>query len=107
MPDSDGYPTEEELTRIRDWPSDDPFGWFTFIKLVWWQPGWGWKESGGVDNQGHIRQYFISTGGWSGNEEIIHAMRDNFILWTLTWESHRRGGHYEFRVPRREARDAR
>jgi len=38
----------------------------------------------------------VSTGGWSGNEELIGAMRMNFILWSQWWWSSRRGGHYVF-----------
>ena len=44
------------------------------------------------------RYFDISTGGWSGNEEILGAMRRNILLWRLTWEMARRGGHYRFRV---------
>lgn len=38
----------------------------------------------------------ISTGGWSGNEDIIEAMQDNQVFWSLHWLESRRGGHYKF-----------
>jgi len=45
-----------------------------------------------------IRLLKISTGGWSGNEEIIDALRSNFIFWSSLWYTHRTGGHYSFRI---------
>ena len=75
--------------------ADDAPGWFAFIKSRWWAADWGWTEEAGV--------YHISTGGWSGNEALIAAMRDNVPLWWATWESARRGGHYEFRVREKRA----
>lgn len=96
MPDSDGYPTDEELDRITKWEA----GWiecFAFIKSCWWAADWGWTEFDGADDFGRPqRVYMISTGGWSGNESILQAMRSNFILWSLAWKEHRRGGHYIF-----------
>ena len=86
------YPDEAELTRIREWPHTDAAGWFAYIKGLWRYAESGyWTES-------RPGLYEISTGGWSGNEEIIAAMRANTILWSLTWISSRRGGHYEFEV---------
>ena len=49
MPDQDNYPTEEELTRIRKWPTDDPRGWMAFIKTCWYAADWGWNEERGLD----------------------------------------------------------
>ena len=97
MPDRDGYPTDEELTRIREWPGDDPRGWLAFIKLCWWAADWGWSEE---YEPRWATTYHVSTGGWSGNEEIIRAMRENTnLLWGQVWESVRQGGHYVFTVP--------
>lgn len=109
MSDPDGYPTDEELVDIRNWDVGDLPGWFAYIKQAghYWNmtDPWGWNEEDGVDGLGHpARVYRISTGGWSGNEEIIAAMRDNTACWHSTWESTRRGGHYEFAIPTKEAR---
>lgn len=101
-PDSDGYPTKEDLARIEAWPRDDPLGWFAFIRLCWWLPDWG-RQAGWKENRmlGHdAPRYDLSTGGWSRNETIIAAMRRHAVLWTLTWQVHRRGGHYTFIVER-------
>ena len=106
MPDQDGSPTEEELARIRAWPADDPIGWFAYIKTCWCYTEWGWKEFDGVDDFGRpLRMFHLSTAGWSGNEEILSEMRQNGVplgLWAMTWYSHRRGGHYTFRVEKGE-----
>jgi hypothetical protein len=100
--DDDGYPTAEALEIIELWSSyDDPTGWFEFIKQLWNMVEWGWE----VTRQPHpdhpevaVDRYYISTGGWSGNEDIIHAMMKNNILWNFYWVSSRRGGHYVFEV---------
>lgn len=106
MPDED-YPTDEDLEQIRTWPFGDAAGWFAFVKAHWWMPDWGWREADGTgDSVGCLdkpaRRYHISTGGWSGNESLIEAMEKNVLLWSLTWEESRRGGHYKFSHHRQE-----
>ena len=92
------YPTDDDLQRVKDWPipctTESAQAWFDFIKSVWWMPDWGWSQDGEVLS--------ISTGGWSGNEDIIGAMMDNFIYWSLCWETSRRGGHYTFKLPSKQ-----
>lgn len=102
MHDQDGYPTEEELETIRGWTIqtyEDIHNWFDFIQSCWWHADWGWKEEDDVDCHFHkpIKRYKISTGGWSGNEEIIDVMSTNAI-WQITWVQSRRGGHFMFEV---------
>jgi 1,4-alpha-glucan branching enzyme len=96
------YPTDEDLESIRSWPPSDPMGWFSAIKHAghWWpDESWGWSERDDTDRiDGPVRVYEISTGGWSGNEEILSAMEDNRGLWYQTWREIRRGGHYTFMV---------
>lgn len=99
MPTTDGYPTEKELRRIKEWPYTDLLGWFTCIKSCWWAADWGWTE-GVVKEAGRVsRRYQISTGGWSGNESIINAMHANHWAWFFSWLSSRRGGHFSFEHP--------
>lgn len=90
------YSEEEDLKRIINWDERDPRGWFDFIKSIWWMPEWGWTEN--------TRRIYISTAGWSGNENIIEAMQGAWILWTIHWYSTRAGGHYIFKLPKRRAR---
>jgi hypothetical protein len=88
------YPTDEELQQLRDWDFNDMRGWFDFAQSIgnYWPDDHFWSEE-------PPGTFHISTGGWSGNEDIISAMSDNFICWTQTWKVHRRGGHYEFELP--------
>lgn len=99
MLDDDGYPTEVALWCVENWPWDDPKGWFWFLRSIWWNAEWGWSE-GNLPHEWEpdtmVYTYKISTGGWSGNESIIHAMESNHMLWGFTWVQSRRGGHYIF-----------
>lgn len=100
--DEHGYPTVEELNKITRWPyTDGAKGWFTYIMSKWKYAADGyWTESLFIDPQGRSPEhiYAISTTGWSGNEDVIDAMKKNAMLWMSSWYSSRRGGHYEFRV---------
>lgn len=87
--DADGYPTDEELERIETWGPNDLEGWFEFIHSNWIYPSYFGKA-------GNL--YEISTGGWSGHEEIINAMEKNYVCWSLTWQQARRGGHFLFEI---------
>ena len=100
--DEDGYPTDDALDRIEHWPYNDPKGWFKFIENMWHLRSWGWTEGYFEDHHEYDSadkyRYYISTCGWSGNEDIIRAMQDNKNLWYHTWVQSRRGGHYIFEV---------
>lgn len=89
--DRDGYPTDETLTVITTWPIEDADGWIKFIISAWSDTGRIWHD----DNA----DLHMATGGWSGNESIIHAMRDNHILWMRLWKSSHRGGKFVFELP--------
>lgn len=92
------YPTEEEVEKVRAWTFEGPESFEAFMVYVksignYWPAAdpFGWKQDG--------RTYHVSTGGWSGNEEILGAMQDNFIFWSVCWHQHNRGGHYVFTLP--------
>ena len=99
--DDNGYPTEELLTIVRNWSPDAGYDeLLEFIKNYWRYGDCGywsgpipykWFSEEGVD-------YDISTAGWSGNEDIIGALKDNQIFWLTCWYKSQRGGHYTFRV---------
>lgn len=98
---SDGYPTEDELAKIREWDWHDPIGLMAYIKGLWYMPDWGWfEEAAPPEDDRPAKRYYVSTAGWSGNESLIAAMQANHMFWMLCWYSSRRGGHYEFRIPR-------
>ena len=65
----------------------------TYLESIWWMPAWGIRRT--------QRRLYLSTGGWSGNEDIMGALEGNDVFFGLYWVSSRRGGHYVFDVPRR------
>jgi len=85
------YPSDEDLTLIRNWKMKHVTGLMDFVESLWSYADWGWKQKG--------RHYSISTGGWSGNESLIEALKKNQIFWAVCWYSSTRGGHYEFELP--------
>lgn len=95
--DSEGYPTDEALAAIENWDRRDISGCFDYIGRLWHYPE-RWNRDG--------RVITASTGGWSGNEDLIGALRENTILWAMSWWEIRRGGHYVFKVPVGDMEDA-
>jgi hypothetical protein len=97
MIDQDGYPTEETLKKLAafDPRTDDAIAFTEYLCLNWvngFPPEWN-REQGTLK---------LSTGGWSGCESVITALRQGnedgiAWFWMLFWHSSRRGGHYEFR----------
>ena len=81
------YPTEAALERIEHWEGDLR-ELMAFAHSIWWAADWGWNQEGD--------DYYVSTGGWSGNEDIIGALRSNFLFWSLHHRSTRAGGHFMF-----------
>ena len=94
MLDEFGYPNEKAHSKIIEWPSNDFPGLIKFVKNLWWQAEWGWRE----EREDDSIFCFISTGGWSENEELIGSMKKNQIFWLFCWVASHRGGHYEFEV---------
>jgi hypothetical protein len=113
MSPEDGYPTDEELETIEKWPLEKGYDkLMEFVYECWWSRDWGWQDStDGTDSlkkdwpahsPGELSTlYYISTGGWSGNESIIEALSQNFMFWSQCWVNHRTGGHFHFEVPER------
>lgn len=85
------YPSEETLKKIREWEYKDCYKMFLFIQDNWNQ------EKGRFE----IKTYHVyaATGGWSGNEAIIAALQNNYMVWSLTWQKSARGGAYWFTLP--------
>lgn len=100
MLDEDGYPTDAALDVIKLWHFTDARGWFKFIENLWMQRDWGWKEKDEPHDYKDkiVHRYYVSTGGWSGNEDLIRAMQKNHMMWNFNWLESRRGGHYIFEL---------
>ncbi len=91
---TDNYPDDDELEKIINWKPDDKAfkDLMEYVYELWHLKKWGFKQEGNT--------YYISTGGWSGNESIIDALTENnFMFWVVCWQSSKRGGHYVFEIP--------
>lgn len=94
----DMYPTEEDLEYIRKFDvlktinGDDPNKNFAmlmdYVRALWHWPTF-FTEEGGL--------YRLATGGWSGNEDLLEALRENNMAHVLFWESSHRGGLVYYR----------
>jgi hypothetical protein len=88
---------EEALDRIRTWPISQSYTLlFDFIKDCAWQDEFG-KSSVSDADYGEVEYTFV-TGGWSDNEEILEALKQQRLAWALTWQRSERGGKHVFRV---------
>ena len=99
--DDEGYPYETTLEAIAKWDcAKHPFSeLLTYVSKVWWMPDFGWQEKDEVDEfHGKVRRYYLSTGGWSGNEDLIASLEKAWMFWAMCWVQSRRGGHYIFEV---------
>jgi len=93
MLDKYGYPTEKTLEKISNWnilEENAVSSLIEYIKENYWHPDYLITK-----NKNILR---ISTGGWSGNESIIFALKANKIFWLMHWKSSHRGGYYEFEI---------
>lgn len=96
--DKDGYPTDKFLNWIESFNPTE-MKWIDFIEILadaWWMADWGFKLKRKRNGK---RTLELHTGGWSGNEEIIAALRQNIFFFPMTWEKTYAGGHYYFRIP--------
>jgi hypothetical protein len=93
----DEYPSEEDLKQIREWKlggSGSYYDLARFIIALWW--------NGDVYARLWGRKLKLHTCGWSGNEDIIAALReqgDPVGFWAVCWDKSQRGGHYWFELP--------
>lgn len=89
--DPAGYPDEHEITSIERWPYTDFQGLLEFVQELWKYPERISCRNG---------KWKLSTGGWSGNETLIAALQQNRMFWTCCWVLSKRGGYYEFEIPK-------
>ena len=96
--DKDGYPTKKALAVVANWPinsREDCAALLDLVVDIWWGSSRGtglWTVRGSTT--------VACTGGWSGNEDLIQAMRRNTLFWTLCWQSSNRGGRHLFKLPK-------
>lgn len=89
------YPTEKQLSEIASWDNGarGATALIEYLRSVWYIPKWGLKVSGK-----RVVRLELHTGGWSGNEQIIGALRKSWF-WLFFWQKSERGGHHYFTVP--------
>jgi hypothetical protein len=92
------YPSEIVLERIKKFDifEEDIE---KLIELI--ENEWEFADCGYFTYKGKYRNHRLlklSTGGWSGNEEIIDALKSNFAFWSAYWWKEERGGHYWFKI---------
>lgn len=97
MPDGDGYPTKAELQRILKFKGT-PAEFVDYIDSIWWDRGFMVKD-GRNDFREPVKRLYLSTWGWSGNEDIIGVLHQTWfrLLW---WKQYSRGGHYIYEIPK-------
>lgn len=94
--DKAGYPTGEALAKIAHWDWLKEKNIMDFVDFV--KECWNWPDRFVVKKEKKKVKLYLSTGGWSGNEDIMRALRENFF-WFVFWQKSIRGGHYWFEIP--------
>ena len=87
--DAEGYPTQEALDMITNWEIKKRSDYHTlmaFVKSMWAYAPMAFRK--------YRERYTLITLGWSGNENIIGALHDNFVFKAVCWESSQRGGRH-------------
>lgn len=97
------YPTDKELAVIRKWDIIR----YTIPDLVEYvRCLWNYADIDFFNLHTGREHLFrkacmkleLHTGGWSGNEDIIGALQQNFLFWSMFWRKHTAGGHYWFEI---------
>ena len=103
--DEDGYPTDETLAAIENWPYQDIAGCLDFCRRAWhWGEAWANEdisahEAAVVHAEKGERYARFATGGWSGNESIVNALDTNYMIHALAWRLSARGGLHIYEYP--------
>lgn len=88
---------EEVLASIRTF--EGPFDeWFAIVRNDWSKKRGQWNEQQHFDESygKYVQRYYLETGQENCNEQLIHAMKLNWEMWTKTWELSRKDGFHVF-----------
>jgi hypothetical protein len=104
--DDDGYPTDDTVKTIEDWPYQDITGALDFVAAAWHWPDFvsyelSAHEAGVLRADPGDRYLRLATGGWSGNETLIAALRTNRMIHALSWRLDAVGGLHIYEYPRK------
>jgi len=99
MLDENNYPDEESLRQIKEWDVLTK-GVEGLLDLIEENTNWAGRQ---IYREGkNVIRYEYHTGGWSGNEDVIEAMMHNFLFWALSWVKSTVGGHYYFKIRKKQ-----
>lgn len=99
--DEEGYPTWEWIHYLKTYKPDASLPLLIFVRTIlvngWHMSNWGFKL--GKKYKGKYKLE-LHTGGWSGNEEVIDALKSNMWLThhQMRYVMWRSGGHYYFEI---------
>ncbi len=86
--DKDRYPTEETLNAISKYKGS--------YKTLMNEIAFLFADYGRCEFRDIDSAWEVATGGWSGCEEVIGALRENTMFWMMCWRLSKRGGYFEF-----------
>lgn len=96
---------DEYLTLVSEYQIQTPAdvqSWLEAVAAVWKMDYGSVRrhlsptEASLVRSMPNDRFYRFATGGWSENESIIRAMRENLLAYSLSWRLSARGGLHIF-----------
>ena len=88
------YPSDETLKEIEEWEGN-------YHKLMEFiKQHLEASACGDLIYDDDEKHYVLRTGGWSGNESIIIALKANTLFWQTCWYQTTRGGMYTFEIRR-------
>ena len=76
------------MDKIKHWNINDIPGLFDYIESIWEL----------VPPERDNDFIILRTGGWSHNEEIIDALKENKLVWSLCWVMSTSGGYHKFKI---------
>lgn len=96
--DINGYPTDEWLEFIASYKPSNELPLVKFMKDVL-PNGWYMHEFLSYHHTNNDGSYYLtlSTGGWSGNEEVIQQLLSNQFISNALFKQHE-GGKFEFKI---------
>ena len=102
--DADGYPAIDTIMAIETCAYQDARACLDLIRAAWHWPEMTTtmlSESERDLIHADPEEQFVrfATGGWSGNEELLMALRRNASVWALTWRLSTRGGLHIYQYP--------
>lgn len=93
------YHSDIELNQLKNWDILDAHNLVDKLRDMWQYKDY-FIENWGLDDifKQPVLILELHTGGWSGNEDIIHSLKLHELFFTMWWWKSERGGHYYFEI---------